>query len=85
MYDTKKHNGENEQKELEESSKVGAVKKDIYFGYVKNGANLTKFVLSIVLIVSFFCATHERFQKCNDIFIIRRKLGKKFKFLMLHT
>ena len=45
------HSGGKEQKEEEETSKLGSVSKDVYFGYIKNGGNefsaLALFLLTI--------------------------------------
>ena len=48
--------GGKEQKEVEESSKLGSVSKDVYFGYIKNGINVFSGFALILLTVSTFGA-----------------------------
>ena len=36
---TLEHCSQTEQKEVEETSKIGTISKDVYFGYIKNGSN----------------------------------------------
>ena len=50
------HSGGKEQKEVEETSKLGSVSKDVYFGYVKNGGNVFSVLALILLTIGTFGA-----------------------------
>ena len=44
---------ETEQKEVEETSKIGTISKDVYFGYIKHGSNL---LIRLTFPIMIFCA-----------------------------
>ena len=50
------HSGGKEQKEEEETSKLGSVSKDVYFGYIRNGSNIFSGFALIFLTVGTFGA-----------------------------
>ena len=52
------------QKEVEESSKIGTVSKRVYFGYVKNGANIISGIIIFVMSMGYFGA-----QTFSDLWI----------------
>ena len=50
------HSGGKEQKEVEETSKLGSVSKDVYFGYIRNGGNVFSVLALILLTIGTFGA-----------------------------
>ena len=48
------HSGGKEQKEEEETSKLGSVSKDVYFGYIRNGGNVFSALALILLTIGTF-------------------------------
>ena len=50
------HSGGKEQKEVEETSKLGSVSKDVYFGYIKNGGNVFSALALFLLTIGTFGA-----------------------------
>ena len=47
---------EKEQKEVEETSKIGKVSRDVYFGYVKSGANIVSVIVLLLMAACLFGA-----------------------------
>ena len=47
---------EREQKEVEETSKIGMVSRDVYFGYVKSGANIVSLFVLLLMATCLFGA-----------------------------
>ena len=47
---------EREQKEVEETSKIGKVSRDVYFGYVKSGANIVSVIVLLLMAACLFGA-----------------------------
>ena len=47
---------EREQKEVEETSKIGMVSRDVYFGYVKSGANIVSVFVLLLMATCLFGA-----------------------------
>ena len=45
-----------EQKEVEETSKIGMVSRDVYFGYVKSGANIVSVFVLLLMATCLFGA-----------------------------
>ena len=50
------HSGGKEQKEVEETLKLGSVSKDVYFGYIRNGSNIFSGFALILLTIGTFGA-----------------------------
>ena len=47
---------EREQKKVEETSKIGMVSRDVYFGYVKSGANIFSLFVLLLMATCLFGA-----------------------------
>ena len=47
---------EREQKEVEETSKIGMVSRDVYFGYVKSGSNIASVFVLLLMATCLFGA-----------------------------
>ena len=58
--------GETEEKEAEETSKIGTVSKKVYFGYMKNGANI---ISGMILLLATICT--QSLNTISDVWIAK--------------